>query len=136
MSYFATPTITDGRELTITDHDIMKIIMKAVCNEHRISESFLRVKRRFRNMVLPRQQYVYLSYGYTKQTHAQISEQFDTDHTLSVYCIKTVINDMKTDRHYQNVIGRLKEIIEADILNEYGHMPEFKINRHPILKSK
>lgn len=91
----------------------IELIQKVVSNHFNIKTSDLKVKRKYKNYVLPRQIGMYLSRKLTNASLIEIGEKFGgKDHSTVLHSIKKVEERMEKENSFkemiESLIGRIK----------------------------
>jgi len=92
------------REVTIEN------IQKTICDYFNIKMGDLKVKRRTKNIALPRQVAMYLCRKYTSMSFPAIGYKFGgRDHSTVIHASKTIEKKMKEDPYMQATIEKLEK---------------------------
>jgi len=90
------------------------LIQKVVSNYFNIKISDLKLKRKYKNYVLPRQVGMYLSRKLTNASLIEIGEKFGgKDHSTVLHSIKKVEEKMSKENSFKEMIENLKGRIKA-----------------------
>lgn len=88
-------------------------IIGVVCDFYELTPERLRLRRRFIELVKPRQITMFLAVGYTRMSFAQIGEKLGGfDHSTVSHALKQVRNHCQTEPAFCHEVQQLKELIE------------------------
>jgi len=107
VSYVAIPGLTYTNEITkeIMYSSCHQVATK-ICNLYGITLEILSSKRRYRNVVLPRQIYCYMCKKYVmpRPTLKLIGNFINVNHATVIHSITTVENLMSTDTEFSLIM--------------------------------